>query len=400
MPATLHDFLQPQVILDVVSRIRRQRGRLSPWLGWQPDRFDPEALSLSGPNTITGPTRYATFRIDDFTRVVAKARAPGTGPATVAPNPMGEVTIRCARFHEKVVLYYEELGNLAKIAGPNSQVDRGGQDYLTRQIAKLAIKFSNAVELMASAFFQDNLYLQQKGDNWIAVLGNPGGNSFQVNFQIPAGNKNQLNLLGAGNLITVPWNNVGAPVVGNLMAIKAAFAQLSGYTIQDAWINSLTWYSLIVNTEIRNLAGSANTPFAEYEMKPETGPDGKRTGEYVAVLRGDPTIRWHINDQVLVTGDTDIDPTYSTAPATANIQKTVPDGMIFLAPEPAPEWEKMYHGGEYVVENPGMPGALREGYYFWREYGTQPSVIDLIGLLNCIPLLFVPKAVAAANVIF
>lgn len=400
MPSTLHEFLQPQVVLEVVSRIRRQRGRLSPWLGWQPDRFDPETVTLSGPNTISGPTRYATFRIDDFTRVVAKARAPGTGPATVAPNPIGEVQIKCARFHEKVVLYYEELGNLARIAGPNSQVDRGGQDYLTRQIAKLAIKFNNAVELLASGFLQDNLWLVQKGDNWIAVIGNPGGNAFQVQFQIPQGNKGQLNLLGAGNLITVPWNVVGAPIVGNMMAVKAAFAQLSGYPLQHAWVNSLLWYNIIVNTEVRNLAGSANTPFAEYEFKPEKGPDGLPTGEYVAVLRGDPTVEWHINDLVLVTGDTDIDPTYSTAPSTAQIIKTVPDNTAFFTPDPTPEWEKMYHGGEYVVENPGMPGALHEGYYFWREYGTQPSVIDLIGLLNCIPLLYVPKCICSATVNF
>src|SRR5215472_12420718 len=110
MSVALHELLQPQVILDVVSRIREGQGRLGRWLGFQPNRFDPATVSLTGPNTVSGDTRYATFRIFDFTRVVAKARAPGTGPSTVAANPVGDVRISCARFHQKIPLSYEELG--------------------------------------------------------------------------------------------------------------------------------------------------------------------------------------------------------------------------------------------------------------------------------------------------
>lgn len=110
--ATLQELLLPQVILRVVSRIRDGQGALGRWLGYQPDRFDNENVTLSGPNTIQGDTRQATFRIFDNTRVVAKGRAPGTGPATVAQNEMGVVQIACARFHIKIPLLYEMLGNL------------------------------------------------------------------------------------------------------------------------------------------------------------------------------------------------------------------------------------------------------------------------------------------------
>jgi hypothetical protein len=400
MAASLHELLQPQVILDVITRIRPGRGRLSPWLGFQPDRFDPATVSLSGPNTVQGDTRYATFRIFDETRVVAKARAPGTGPATVAVNPVGDVRVSCARYHEKCPLSYEELGNLSPIVGPNSVIDPGGQDYLQRQTRFIAVQFNNAVELMATAMIQDNLYFQQQGDNWIPAVGNPGGVSFQVPFQVPAGNKNQLNMLGAGNIINVPWNNVGAPIYSNISQIKMAFAQLSGWPLNHVWLNSGTWYNVITNTEIRNLAGSSNTPFAEFDNVDERGVDGHPTGEYAAVLRADPTIQWHITDHVLVGGNTDIDPTYSTAPSAATLFKVVPDNKAFFLPEPDPMWTKMYHGGEYVVENPGMPGSLRRGYYFWREYTTQPSGVDLIGLLNCVPLLYNPRVVAAGTVNF
>jgi Phage major capsid protein E len=398
--ADLHSLLLPQVVLQVASRIRKGQGRLGRWLGWQPNRYDPDTVSISGPNTVRGDTRSASFRYFDFTRVVAKGRAPGTGPGTVAPNPISDVRVQCARFHQKVPLNYEELGNLSPIVGPNSQIDPGGQDYIQRQIKALAIQFNNAVELMASGMLQDNLWFVIQGDNILPVIGQPAtGFSFQLTFQVPAGNKAQLNMLGTGNLITTTWANVGALIYSMISQIKMAFALLSGYDMTDVWVNSGTWYNVITNTEIRNLAGSAATPFAEFDNVPEKGFDGMPTGEFYGVLKADPTIRWRINNQPMVT-NSDIDPSYSTAPSTATLIKMVPDKMAFFCTEASPDWCKMYHGGEYVVENPGMPGALRSGYYFWREYTTQPSQVDLLGLLNCVPLLFIPKVVAPANVIF
>jgi hypothetical protein len=400
MSVSLHELLQPQVILDVVSRVRARQGRLGRWIGFQPNRYDPSVPTLAGANTVRGNTRYATFRLFDYSRVVAKFRAPDTGPATVAANPTGDVRISCARMHEKIPLSYEELGNLSPIVGPNAVIDPGGQDYITRQTRFIGQQFNSAIEMLTTGMFQDNLWFQQQGDNWIAAIGNPGGVSFQVNFGIPSGNKNQLNMLGTGNLITISWDNVGAPIFKMLSAIKAAYAQLSGYPLMHIWINSLMWYNIITNTEIRNLAGSANQPMASYTEMPEKDMSGMPTEGYEAMLRCDGTVRFHITDEVVVTGNTDTDPSYGTAPAAATFTKVVPDKFAFFLPEPSGDWTKMYHGAEYVVENPGMPGALRSGYYFWREYVTQPSKVDLIGLLNCIPLLYIPKVVAPGQVVF
>ncbi len=400
MAVSLNDLLAPQVIIDVVSRIREGQGRLGRWLGFQPNRYDPDNVALSGPNTVAGNVRNVSFRLFDYSRTIAKARAPGTGPATVAPNPVGSVNVECARFHIKIPLSYEQLGNLSPVVGPNSQIDPGGQDYLTRQETFIAWNFNNAVELMSTGMMQDNLWFQQSGDNWNPVIGDPGsGVRFQVPFQIPSGNKSQLNMLGSGNIITVTWSNSGAPIIKNLMAIKAAFAQLTGYALTDIWINSLTWYNVVTNTEVRNTAGSSNTPFAEYDMQPEMGFDGLPSGGYQAILRGDPTVTWHITDEVLATG-TDVDPVHNQTGSTGTIVKMVPDNMAFFCTKPSSMWTRMYHGAEYVVENPGMPGALRKGYYFWKEYVTQPSAVDLIGLLNCVPLLYIPTIIAPATVNF
>jgi hypothetical protein len=395
---SLHDLLTPQVILKAVSRIRKFQGRLGRWVGFQPMRVNPDNVSLEGPNVRYGDTRFATFRLDDVTRVVAKGRAPGTGPASVPPNPVGDVRVSCARFHEKVRLLGEFLGNLSPIIGPNSQIDTGGQSYIARQITHLAEKYNNTIELITTGMFQDNLYFQLNGDNLLPVIGAPTAPNlgFQLPFQIPAGNKNQLNLLGTGNILQIGWQNTGAPLIKNCLSIQAAMTQLSGYQPEHFWMNSTMWYNVLLNAEVRNTAGSANTPFSDYQRVPEMAMDGMPQPEFSATLRGLPWAYWHICDDVLVT-NSDVDPTWSSAPATATFIKVCPDNTVIIAPKPSPDWSELYQGAEYISENAGQPMQLKRGYTFWKEWVTQPSCIELIALMNCIPLLYVPKSIAFAT---
>jgi hypothetical protein len=399
---SLHDLLTPQVILKAVSRVRKFQGRLGRWVGFQPNRFNPDTVSLDGPNTRYGDTRFASFRLDDVTRVVAKARAPGTGPASVPPNPVGDVRVSCARFHEKVRLLGEFLGNLSPIIGPNSKIDTGGQSYIARQTVHLAEKYNNVIELMTTGMFQDNLYFQLAGDNLLPVIGAPTAPNigFQIPFQIPAGNKSQLNLLGTGNILLIGWQNAGAPIIKNCLSIQAAMTQLSGYQPRHFWMNSLMWYNVLLNTEIRNTAGSMHEPFSQYENVTAGGKtnayDGMPEPEFTARLRGLPWATWHIADDVLVTGS-DVDPTWASAPSTATFIKVCPDNTVIIAPEPASDWTEMYHGAEYISENAGQPMQLKRGYSFWKEWVTQPTCIELIALANVIPLLYVPKALAFAT---
>lgn len=397
MTVSLHSLLTPQVILKAVSRIRKFQGRLGRWMGFQPNRFNPDTVSLEGPNIRQGDTRFATFRLDDVTRVVAKAKSPGTGPASVPPNPVGDVRVGCARYHEKVRLLGEELGNLSPIIGPNSQIDVGGQNYIARQTVHLAEKFNNTVELMTIGMLQDQLYFQLVGDNLSPVIGAPTAPDlgFQIPFQVPAAHKSQLNMLGTGNIIQTGWNNAGAPILKNMLQIQAAMTQQSGYQPRHFWTNSLLWYNVLLNAEVRTTAGTSATPFAEYQEVQEKAFDGMPQPEFTARLRGLPWADWHIADDVIVTGS-DIDPTWTSGSGT--FVKVCPDNTVMILPQPAADWTEMYQGAEYVSENAGQPLTLKRGYTFWKEWTTQPSCIELIALMNAIPLLYVPKAIAFGTV--
>lgn len=398
MALTLHDMLQPQVILDIVSRIREGQGRLGRWFGFHYTRFEPSRGILTGPNIKESPVRSGTYRIYDRVRTIAKGRAPGTGPATYQANPVGEVNYTCARFHEKIRLDSEELSNLSPVMGPNSQVDPGGQDYLTQQEETIAERFNNVVEYLAAGMIRGHNYLQSVGEDWIPWLTDPGAARIDINYQVPAGNFGQLNMLGAGPIIDLPWSNPAAKIVSkHLPGIARAFVQLHGYQLEDIWCDPLVWGQVITNTEVVNTAGSANQPFEEFEYVQEVGDDGEPIVEWVAVLRGYPTVRWHVNADVLVDqGGTD--PSY--AAGTGPLTQVIPPNSALFLPRVSRKWVDLIHCGEYVSDAPGQPMVKRPGFYFWHEWITQPTAVELIGLLNAIPRLRIPKCIALGTVIF
>lgn len=399
MAMTLHDLLQPHVILDVVSRITRGVGHLSRHFRFSNNAYSDERGELTGANSKDVPARHGTYRIFDRTRTVAMGRAPGTGPATWRAQPVGEVSYTLARFHEKIPLEAEELMNLSPVIGPQSQVDPAGQDYVRRQLGYLATRINNAVELMAAGMIRGQLYLQASGENWFPTLAAPAATNgaVTVDFQIPAGNKNQLNMLGAGNIIGTSWANPAAPIISNdLPKIAEAMAQLTGYAATDVLVNPTTWAYVVGNTEVINSAGSAMTPFDRFEFEPR-GDGGPQDNAWGAVLRGYPTLRWHVVSQYLV-ADGGTDPSYSAG--TGTLTPVIPAGGAVFMPRVDPEWVDLLTYREYVSERMGEAMAKKPSPYFWMEWVTQPSSVDLISIMNALPRLRIPKAIASAQVVF
>jgi hypothetical protein len=386
----------------VVSRIRRGQGRLGRWLGLHPlgtdGTDDSVPTQLVGPAMKESPTRSGVYEIFDRTRTVAKGRAPNVGPATIAPQPIGQVSYTIARFHEKMPLYFEEISQL-RVVGQYTQLDAGGQDYLSRQMAYLGARFFGAMELMLMGVIRGTWYLKNVGDDWIPVLSQPSAGTpyVTINHQIPTGNTAQLNMLGAGSIIGTSWADPTAPIVSNdLPKIMEAYAQLTGMVLTDAWTTPSVWGQIITNTEVINAGGSSQRPFDEFELVRNPG-DRYAYPEWVAVLRAYPTIRWHLLAEYLV-ADGGTDPSY--AAGTGTLTSVIPANQVLFTPEPDPEWIDVLWYGEHISEQDGQPAMKRPAWYFWNQWLTQPTVIELIGLMNAIPRLRIPKAMVPATVIF
>lgn len=398
MAVTLHDLLQPQTVLDVVSRMAPARHRLGQWFGFHTTTFN-EADGLTGPGTTSVPQNEGVYRLYDNVREVAHARAPGTGPALVNPRPVGEVAYSMIRIHEKIRLEYAKLDRLSAVVGPNTVVDKGGQDYIARQLKTLMQRVANSVELATWGMTRGTLFLKGVGESFVPTLTAPAGGTptVTINYQMPAGNKTQLNMLGAGDIINTTWANVAADIPTDLMQINQAFANLCGDALTDVWINGIGWMNVINNTAVKAQAGTANTPFAAYDRVPETRPGGQAVAEATAVLRAFPWLTWHIVDEFLV-NDENQDPVSGGTGALVNC---IPDtNALFVAGKPDRMWTDCLQGGEHISENVGMPATFRQGFHYWYEYKTQPTCIELCVLYNFLPRYVVPKKMAFGTVVF
>lgn len=380
--ATLQEVLSPSVVNRVISRIKVPQSRLQNFFGMQ----------LGGPNNNPIGRRQFSWDIFDKTRTIARLRAPGTGPATATQQSVGRVTGIFPRVHEEIRLDYERLHNLRALGRPAGEVDQMGLNYITRQEEYLAQRFANFREFMVSRMLKGSFNVVQDGDNWFPTDPTNTG-TFAVNYQIPAGNLNQLNMTGAGNIIDARWDNTGTSIFSHVLQINQAFEQLTGRPLRHIWTDSTVWQYVLTNTQIHDVGGTSNTVFAQYDTVEEKGPDGLPVNEFVGVLRSIPWLKWHIYDAGL-----DIESVGGSTSFTRFFNSAV--GEVSFMPDPGPDWVEMVIGSEPVIDAYGAPAIERFGFYAWTFTNIKPASVELIAIDNAIPALYVPKALSFGNVIF
>ena len=91
-----------------------------------------------------------------------------------------------------------------------------------------------------------------------------------IDFKLPSGNLSTLNMLGAGAIIDVKWDQTNAKIISvHLPAISDAFVALHGWPLSDVFVSPTVWGYMMLNTEVINSAGSANTPFEYFDYQAE-----------------------------------------------------------------------------------------------------------------------------------
>ena len=68
------------------------------------------------------------------------------------------------------------------------------------------------------------------------------GSDTTIDYQIPAGNLTQLNMLGSGNILNADWATAGTDIPAQLHAINAAMIQLTGLGLAHVIVTSLGWH--------------------------------------------------------------------------------------------------------------------------------------------------------------
>lgn len=345
-------------------------------------------MQPGGPNERFVGGRQSQYDIYNNVRTTALGTAPGAPASRRARNPIDTIPFVFPRMHESVFIDAETIHNLRRIGGPASARDEAGAEYIRRQMVPIAQRASNWRTAMLVGMLRDSLYFTKSGSAWYPTY-TSSGNLFQVNFQMPSGNKSQLAML-SGNIIDASWASPGANIPVHLAGINSAMLQLAGARLERVVLRSAMWQNVINNDFVCAQAGLAATPFAVYERKVGEGPDGTPINEFVGKLVCAPWIEWIITDDGIEIG----------APGSETFTPHVETNCAMFLPGNSPDYFEMLTGSEPIAEYQNGPWSVKEGLSSWTTTTSNPTGWEAFVLDNAMPCPYVPKANCYATVVF
>jgi hypothetical protein len=297
---------------------------------------------------------------------------PGGTLAVTKPQAVGTRQATFPRAAERIQLLDEDLLNRRPIGGSDATLDRS-EVFVTRQEAYLAQRFANLIEFQTAAMFRGSYSYSTDGD--LLRHGFTGGD-VTIDYQVPAGNLTQLNMLGGGNILDADWANAATDIPKHLHNVNAAMIQLTGMGLAHVVLTSAGWQKIVNNQVVQDQGGSAGPVFESMRRV--------SAGEFTAILRGLPWLTFHVIDYGLEIYN-------GTSEA---FTKLIEDDHAAFLPEPSPRWVQYLEGSEFVTEGPNGPKHERYGFYAYAYATHDPSGWDLCGVFNGIPALYTPPAIA------
>ena len=381
---SLEQFLSTPFVLKVINRLKTPISLFQSYYG----------LGLGGPHHSEFSGRNVSWDIMDTTRRLAKGRAPLSGPATVGQQPVGVQTAQAYRLHEKFLLLQDKIFRYRPLGGQFGNVDKGGQNYLKRQLEVATQRFRNAREFMVSRMFRGGFSVTLSGEDMLLGELDAAGSMFNVTSLLPDSNLDQLELGSGANIINEPWDNPASDIIGQVMRINAAYERLHGYPPRDFWISGITFNDMLNNIGLANVGGTAYKIFDSLTAREIKSKEGIPDSGFDVKFRALPLWTFHVYDGVLAS---DVDtPAYDETTA-ANTAKLVPDDKVIITPSPG-DWCGWLAGSEMVAENIMDAGQERFGFHNWTTRVIDPAGWELKLLDNGLPALFNPKVVSYGTI--
>ena len=377
--ATIHEILRPLTLTKVISQIAATTNRLLMFFEMGP----------GGANeTYVGHGRQGSYRVFDNVRSATLGRAPGTPAGRRSRRPVKEIPFVYPRSHEEVYLLAEEIHNISKISDPRMR-DEAGADFIRQQTRPVGQRNGNWRTQQIVGMMRDSLYVVEDGDDWYFSTSS-SGSLYRINYQMPSGNKDQLDMLGDGSIIDTPWSNPNANIPRHCQEINAAFLELNGGRLTDVFVNHVQWDNVVNNDYVAAGHGIANPPFKTFEREVGTGPDGIPINEQVGTLLNVPGVTWHITDEGLEWG----------APGSETYDKHIGNNNAWfgVGPREFPDVYQMYQGSEPIVEYDNGPETVKIGAQSWSKKSSNPTGTEIFQLDNALAVNHVPNGSAYGTV--
>src|SRR5256885_1828425 len=265
MTLATSQILAPKTIEKAISQLELPGTSLQTLFGW----------GIGGTNVARQGGRNFSYDVFNVTRKIATGRVPAQSLAVAKPQAVRKVAAVFPRAAEKIMLLDEELLNRRPIGGPGAGLDRA-ETYVTRQEAYLAQRFANLIEFQTAAMIRGQYSYTTDGD---LLRHGFTGSDTTINYQIPAGNLTQLNMLGSGNILNADWATAGTDIPAQLHAVNAAMLQTTGLGLAHVILTSIGWQKIVNNTKVQQQGGSAGA--GVHRQTPGSA------GRITAQLRGD-----------------------------------------------------------------------------------------------------------------
>lgn len=370
----LRDLLAPSVVTGIISRIQAPGDVLQSHFG----------IGIGGPNNEQVNGRQYTYDILDYSRAVATGRRPATGPAVIAEQPVARQNVTIPRAYEKLSLSYEKLHNIRQLGANAGTRDKQGAIYLEKQGMEAKRRHNNFREIMLGALLrQGKMYFRYDAPDDLTPVYSAPSVGDTIDWLLPAGNLTTLNMDGSGAIIDVLWSNNASLIPTHIFKINSCFQNLTGAMLEHVYLNSVVWNYVLQNTAVRNLAGSANQPFAKFELTSNVNADGVKTGLMSARFNWCPWIEWHVYD-----GGLEVDGTYT---------QFLPVNTATFCIGHGP-WMKGIEGSEMRKTNPMAPAEEVFGFNSWIREWDEPARVELHNLQNFFIELNTPKSLAIGTV--
>ena len=322
----------------------------------------------------TSYTRYTS------TRQTARLTDYGAPSQKVDLVAVADVPVKLMHFFEHQSHSPQVLTALRAEEG--SGLQKWGLQQIKRQAIEFGRRFTNTrLASVYSMLANGAIYWDGSGN----LLPSSSSAIVTVDYQVPSGNKDQLNVFNEGNLLTASWATDGTDIIGAVNNIKDAALKLTGYPLKYAFYGKNVVNDILTNTVLKDLI--TNNASLNAQALANGGIPSP-----LLDLTWIPVSGAFYQDQ---------DNSYQTFFAA--------DTVVFT-PEPTLDWVGVIEGAMPLPSNTGLMykdvGTAVEtidtvyGMFSYARQINDPPTIKQYGGDTFLPVLKVPKAIFIADVEF
>jgi hypothetical protein len=298
---------------------------------------------------------------------------------------IGVKSVKLLHSIENIVLPVKDYMNLLNYNDLHKQ--KLGIDEVSRQIREARFTQDNLrISALTSMLFKTQIYYDGLGN----LLPTSTGAQTTVDYTVPAGNQNQLDVYGTGNpIISATWLNPATVIDKQIQSLLQTAVALTGYELKHAFYG-------------KNVANylTSNTGLGNYFFRDSYGPDAFGPGYVATADIPNPLLglTWHKAYQSFFN-----DPS-------GNRQSLVGDDQIVFTPEPSAAWIGFLEGTYPVptkagIVTPAEPSVvtgmeIKSGMFAYGMPSADPPTAKIVYGDTFLPVLKVPSAIYVATVKF